>query len=158
MRAHPIAALAALSLAACNDTSAPAPPPTASETEVPPREARSPIEPPSQGETTAAAAIPAAIQGRWGLGPNDCDPSRSDAKGLLTIGPDSLTFYESVGELRDIRERDDSRIRASFAFTGEGMSWTRDEALRVEDGGKALIRQEYGEDGPPGPLRYSRCP
>ena len=29
--------------------------------------------------------IPAAIRGRWGLVPADCEPGRSDAKGLLTI-------------------------------------------------------------------------
>src|SRR6478752_2914554 len=43
----------------------------------------------------AAMAIPAALQGRWGLTPADCMSGRSDAKGLLTIAADGLQFYES---------------------------------------------------------------
>src|SRR5687767_670720 len=31
-----------------------------------------------------AAAIPAALHGRWGLTPADCTSTRGDAKGLLT--------------------------------------------------------------------------
>jgi hypothetical protein len=105
----------------------------------------------------AASTIPAAIQGRWGLVPADCEPGRDDAKGLLTIGPTKLEFYESVGTLTEIEEASDTRIRAAFAFTGEGMTWQRDETLDAQDNGQTLIRREYGEDAAPGPLRYSKC-
>jgi len=105
----------------------------------------------------APSTIPTAIQGRWGMVPADCDPARDDAKGLLTIGPTKLEFYESVGTLTDIEEASATRIRASFAFTGEGMAWQRDAALEVQDNGQTLIRREYGEDAAPGPLRYSKC-
>ncbi|MBN9507289.1 MAG: hypothetical protein J0I69_14845 [Altererythrobacter sp.] len=120
------------------------------------------IESPSAGITTPSptpvpSTIPAAIQGRWGMVPADCDPARDDAKGLLTIGPTKLEFYESVGTLTSIAEASASRIRASFAFTGEGMEWQRDETLDVQDNGQTLIRREYGEDAAPGPLRYSKC-
>lgn len=101
--------------------------------------------------------IPTAIQGRWGMVPADCDPARDDAKGLLTIGPTKLEFYESVGTLTGIEEASATRIRASFAFTGEGMAWQRDAALEVQDNGQTLIRREYGEDAAPGPSRYSKC-
>ncbi len=158
MRIFPTVALAALALASCNDTSEPAPDSPASETAVPamPEPSASPTL--SAVDTVAPKQIPAALQGCWGLGPNDCDPSRDDAKGLLTIGPDTLTFYESRARLGEVKEIDDSRIRASFDFAGEGMTWSRDEVLGTQDSGKTLIRREYGEDAAPGPLRYMRCP
>ena len=105
----------------------------------------------------AASAIPAAIQGRWGLVPADCEPGRDDAKGLLTIAADKLEFYESVGTLGEVEEAGPKRIRASFDFTGEGMTWQRDVLLELEDGGTALIRREYGQDAAPEPLRYAKC-
>lgn len=117
--------------------------------------------PATQTETPSAAVtanqIPAPLQGRWGLVPADCEPGRADAKGLLVIGPTRLEFYESVGTLARITEGTDSRIRGSFGFTGEGMEWQRDVTLDVQEGGKTLIRREYGEDAAPGPFRYTKC-
>lgn len=104
-----------------------------------------------------AQSIPQAAQGRWGLVPADCTTKLGDEKGLLTIGPDSLKFYESQGKLGTIAERSDNRLRASFAFTGEGMEWTHDVVLDVQDGGKTLIRRNYGPDAEPGPYKYTRC-
>jgi hypothetical protein len=161
MRIFPTVALAALAVAGCNDTSAPAPAPSTDAASVPapatPTSSASSI-PSTSVDTPAAAQIPAAVQGRWGLVANDCDPARDDAKGLLTIGPDTLRFYESRAMLGSIEELDATRIRAKFEFTGEGMTWTRDELLDAQDGGKTLIRREYGADAAPGPLRYMRCP
>lgn len=105
----------------------------------------------------AVNTIPAAIQGRWGLVPADCTSTRGDAKGLLTIDGTKLRFYESVGTLDEIEEASDTRIRASFDFTGEGMTWERDVALEVQDNGRTLIRRESGEDAAPEPFRYSKC-
>ena len=83
--------------------------------------------------------------------------TRADNKGLLTITPTTLKFYESIGVLGAISERTDTRLRAAFAFEGEGMKWNRDMTLDVQDGGKTLIRREYGDDAAPGPFKYSRC-
>ena len=114
---------------------------------------------PTSGSTTGLPelGIPEAIQGRWGLVPADCTSTRGDAKGLLTVSATTLTFYESRGILKRIIERSDTRLRAAFAFSGEGMTWSRDETLDVQDAGKTLIRREYGEDVAPGPFKYSRC-
>lgn len=136
---------ALLALAACDsgaqDTAAPtAPAVTATPTPSP-----------------TASTIPAAIQGRWGLVAADCEPGRDDAKGLLTIGTAKLEFYESVGTLSKIADADDSHVRAVFDFTGEGMTWERDELLEVQPGGRALSRREYGQDAAPEPFRYTRC-
>ena len=106
---------------------------------------------------TDASTIPAAIRGRWGLVPADCEPGRDDAKGLLTITADKLEFYESVGTLDSISEARPTRIRAAFDFEGEGMTWQREVVLDVQDGGATLIRREYGADAAPGPFRYAKC-
>ena len=99
--------------------------------------------------------IPVALQGNWGMVPADCTSTRGDAKGLLRISATTLTFYESVGKLGTIRDRTDKSIRADFAFSGEGMTWTRDEELSVA--GTKLTRTERGGDEPGGPFTYTKC-
>jgi len=146
--------LALFALAACNnDADQPEGAPTAVETAEP-----APAEPePEPAPTAAPTAIPAAIQGRWGLTEADCEPGRPDAKGLLTITAGKLEFYESVATLDGIDEASETRIRADFDFEGEGMTWEREIVLDVQDGGRTLIRREYGEDAAPDPFRYSQC-
>src|SRR4051794_12959918 len=61
-------------------------------TGAPPTDAAAAHAPPAQ---TPAAIIPAALQGRWGLAPNDCTSTKGDAKGLLIVGPADVKFYES---------------------------------------------------------------
>ena len=114
------------------------------------------VEPTDTG-TPAPTEIPASLHGRWGLVAGDCTLTRGDAKGLLEITADKLEFYESVATLDTIQEAEPTRIRASFDFEGEGMTWERDLVLDVQDGGNTLIRREYGEDAAPGPFRYTRC-
>lgn len=114
--------------------------------------------PAAEANQASAAGIPEALRGRWGLVAADCEPGRGDAKGLLVVSADKLEFYESVGTLGEASERTPQRLRASFAFTGEGMSWTRDMLLEAQAGGKALLRQEFGADSAPDPFRYMRCP
>lgn len=110
---------------------------------------------PTSTDPDAATAIPAHLQGRWGMVPADCTSTRGDAKGLLTIGPRTLKFYESVGTLASETERGDSLIRGQFSFTGEGMTWTRDVSLSAN--GNVLTRTERGGDEPGGPFTYTRC-
>lgn len=113
--------------------------------------------PPVDAESPIPTQLPAALQGRWGLVPADCDPARDDAKGLLTITADELEFYESVGTLGTITEAEPTRIRAAFDFEGEGMTWQRELVLDVQDDGATLIRREFGEDAAPEPFRYAKC-
>jgi len=118
---------------------------------------------PSASETafsdgaSSDTALPAAMQGRWGLVAEDCEPGRADGKGLLIISPRRLEFYESVASLSRISDATPNRVRASFAFTGEGMSWQRDMTIEVADDGRTLVRREFGEDAATEPLRYSKC-
>lgn len=153
MRRALMAALAALPIAACGESSEAEPRPEEVETVAP--------APPRDTASTLPAdqrAIPAPFQGRWALTEADCTAPRGEAKGLLRIGPEELTFYESVGTITEIEEAGANVIRGEFSFTGEGMTWSRDITLELQDGGEALIRREHGEGAAPDPFRYSKCP
>jgi hypothetical protein len=125
--------------------------------------ATTPAPPEAAPSATASPApdtgtdIPTALHGRWGLVLADCTSTKGDNKGLLTITGDTLRFYESVGTLGKIAERDAGRIAADFAMTGEGQSWTRRMTLDAQDNGQMLVRREQGDDAMPGALRYRRC-
>ncbi len=112
---------------------------------------------PAPAKIVLVAAIPAAMQGRWGLVPGDCTSQRGDAKGLLVIERSRLKFYESVARLGAVRERSESRIHAAFSFTGEGMDWTRDLTLELAGDGKTLVRREFGAEAAAEPFEYHRC-
>lgn len=101
----------------------------------------------------ASGAIPAALQGRWGLVPDDCTSTRGDAKGLLVVAADKLTFFESRARLDRPGTATADSVTGEFAFTGEGQSWRKTVTLRLDKG--ALVRTE---DDLPQPLRYQRCP
>ena len=142
-------AFAALSLAAC-DSGAEAPAPAESETgAATPTAAATPVELPTE--------IPAAFQGRFGMVPDDCTSTAGDAKGLLEITGTELKFYESVGTLETVTGATDGRFRGEFAFTGEGQEWQRDVVLDLREGGKILVRREFGEGASPEPFDYTRC-
>lgn len=156
MKQIPLIAMASfvLALSACSGGEAPQP------------EASSEA-PQTPGETavqeTAGAAlqentIPEVLRGRWGIVPGDCTSTASDAKGLMTVSSNQLTFYESVAELGDIDIRRPDSIAAPFTFSGEGESWILDVSLSTPDGGKTLIRQDHEADAAPRPLTYTKCP
>ena len=113
--------------------------------------------PPAASAAPPAAVIPSELQGRWGLVAADCDPARDDAKGLMEVAANTLTFYESRARLGAVRAAGPDRIRATFAFSGEGQEWTSDVELRSWERGAKLIREDRGPDAA-GPLTYMRCP
>ena len=98
------------------------------------------------------------MRGRFGLVPADCVTTRGDDKGLITLTAGRIRFYESVARLVEVREQERDRLRGRFAYSGEGMEWSRDAALALKDGGRTLILQEFGEDAVPGPQTFTRCP
>lgn len=105
----------------------------------------------------SAQQIPPAVQGRWGLVAADCIATRGDAKGLLTVTPTSLRFYESVGTLTRVRERERRGIVGEFSFSGEGSNWNRTITLEAQEGGQSLVRRDKGEGAAPDVLKYMRC-
>jgi hypothetical protein len=111
------------------------------------------IVPAAQARPAApAAAIPAALHGRWGLTPADCTSTRGDAKGLLVVSGDGLQFYESRAvPTANVGNSSDS-FSADFAFTGEGQSWTKFETLQLKK--EKLVRTE---SSPMASFTYARC-
>ena len=107
----------------------------------------------------AALAIPADFQGRWALTPEDCTSTRGDAKGLIEVTEEAVRFYESRGTLDKLSEGPDRPgvFRATFAFSGEGETWTREMQMAVSDDGSELVRSEFGEDALAEPLTYAKC-
>ena len=96
--------------------------------------------------------IPAALQGRWALGPNDCDESRDDAKGLLTITADALRFYESRAVPKGGIQADEDSISGEFSFTGEGQTWSKFQSLQLKK--QELVRTETN---PTASYSYAKC-
>ena len=156
-----LALLGAMALVSCSES---APENSDAENAVASGEEMMPVEPdggigdgaPPPMQESPAATIPASLQGRWGLVPADCTSTRGDAKGLLTIAPTTLTFYESRAQIGDVENVGANSISADFDFEGEGMRWERKIDLEASEGGARLIKREYGENAP-GPLEYSRC-
>lgn len=103
-------------------------------------------------------SVPLALQGRWGLVADDCDPRRDDAKGLMVVQADTLAFYESRATLARVDDRSETRLEGVFVFSGEGETWQRVLLLDLRDGGEGLMRQELGEGAAPDALHYIRCP
>ena len=121
----------------------PAPSPTAA----PPANATT-----SNAIPAAAAGIPAALQGRWGLTPADCTSTIGDAKGLLIVNSDELRFYESRAVPSPGIETSPDSVSGNFAFTGEGQAWEKYETLEVQK--DKLIRTERD---PVASFTYVRC-
>lgn len=155
MRARHFAFAALIALGACGSGSdeADQPAPQAeTATEIAPANT-----PPASADADDIDAIPAAFHGRWGLVAADCEPGRADAKGLLTIGTDRLEFYESVATLNEVQDASPTGIRATFDFTGEGMSWERDMAFELEDGAATMVRSEFENGAITDTFRYAKC-
>ncbi len=98
------------------------------------------------------AQIPLALHGRWGMTPADCTSTRGDAKGLLRVSGDRLRFFESVGRPESGIAITNNSISGTFSFTGEGQTWTREQALQIQ--GSNLSRTE---SDPRASFTYVRC-
>jgi hypothetical protein len=146
-----------LALAACQQEKAAAPDPETSQQALPVEEASTPAPTASSTAGIPEGGIPVALQGDWGMVPGDCTSTRGDNKGLLRITATTLQFYESLARLGGIKHRGESSLTADFEFTGEGMTWNREETLAVS--GDTLTRTERGGDEPGsgGPFTYKKC-
>jgi len=107
-------------------------------------------EQPSPPGTPEASMIPGQYRGRWGMNAADCDQSRSDNKGMITIGERSIRFYESTAILKERRPAIATSFAGLFAFTGEGQSWQK--VMTFTRTGDTLKRAEQE-----GTFTYKRC-
>jgi hypothetical protein len=95
-------------------------------------------------------AIPAQYRGRWGMTANDCDPDRSDNKGLMTVEADRLRVYESVATLQEQRPAIATSFSGTFSFEGDGQNWER--VITLTRTGDTLKRAQAD-----GSFTYRRC-
>lgn len=100
----------------------------------------------------ATAPIPAALHGRWGLTPADCDAPPGQAEGLLVVSAEKLLFHESVATPASSLETSGDSISGEFLFTGEGERERRFQSLQLQD--RQLIRSG---NGPAASFTYVRC-
>lgn len=103
-------------------------------------------------DPAAVAAIPANLQGRWGLTPADCTSALAQAKGLLVINSGELRFYESLAAPSKGVQADNQSISGDFNFSGEGKAWARFESLKRS--GDKLTRTEAD---PAASYTYAKC-
>lgn len=101
-------------------------------------------------DSPSTAVIPAQYRGRWGMNVNDCDPRRSDNKGLMTVRPNSIRFYESTASLQEQRPAIATSFSGTYSFTGEGQSWER--VVTLTRTGNTLKRADNE-----GSTTYTRC-
>ena len=107
---------------------------------------------PAKSEPKPSVAVPASLQGRWGLAPRDCTATASGAKGLLLVTANGLQFFESHAVPATEIGADTNSISGNFAFTGDGRSWTKYEALKVDH--RRLMRTEIN---PSTSFTYAKC-
>ena len=105
---------------------------------------------PSPPGTPEASMIPDQYRGRWGMVAADCDRNRSDAKGAITIGEQTIRFYEAVATLKERRPAIATSFAGLFAFTGEGQNWQK--VMTFTRTGDTLKRAEES-----GTFTYKRC-
>ncbi|HEU4961169.1 MAG TPA: hypothetical protein VFT56_12240 [Sphingomonas sp.] len=107
---------------------------------------------PQPKASALAYDVPPSFVGRWGLTRADCDPDRADTKGLLTIAPDKLSFYESKGRVDRIVRHSPYDVTLQLDMSGEGQSWTSTMRLTLDAASTRLVRTEGDRS-----YRYQRC-
>ena len=113
--------------------------------------ANMPVPPePAPPDQAQSATIPAQYHGRWGMVPADCTSTRGDAKGLITVGANSVRFYEAVAALKEQRPAIATSFSGLFSFTGEGQNW--EKVMTFTRTGDTLKRAEEA-----GTFTYTRC-
>ena len=107
---------------------------------------------PARSSPAPTATIPLALQGRWALAPSDCSSPDSPAKGLLVVTSQGLRFVELRAVPSSNIGVDKTSIGGNFAFTGDGRSWTKYEALKVGN-----HRPARTEINPTASFSYAKC-
>ncbi len=150
---RPVLPLAMLALSACaDDAEQPDDAPAA-------QEAALPVEP-DAGIGDGAPPPPALVEtiperflGVWDRAASGCDPhseTRTD------IGPGSIGFYESQGEVTRVAVDGPDRIAVSLAMEGEGERWDLVRSFTLSEGGETLTASAVGE-GQFEPVPLERC-
>ncbi|MCL4671751.1 MAG: hypothetical protein KJZ64_02180 [Sphingomonadaceae bacterium] len=141
-----------LALAACGSEPEPQPAPVEAVDANPAtveREADTPAS--TIPETTQ---IPERFIGVWDYVKGTCDPA-SDMR--LAIGQDRFEFYESVGEVKAVRNEGEATV-VDLAMEGEGETWDLPLRLVLKDGGERLHVTEPVNASDTDDYPRKRCP
>lgn len=90
-----------------------------------------------------AETIPAAFRAVWDYVEGSCDPA-SDLR--VEIGPETMQFYESFGEVTRIEVAGPQDIVVSLAMEGEGETWEMARRFTLSDDGRRLTPAAVGDD------------
>jgi hypothetical protein len=149
----PAALPAALLLAACSGSDDPAGEPETVETMMP-------VEPDGgigdgvgPPAPVTADIVPADYLGAWDYVEGTCDPA-SDLR--VEIGPRSMQFYESYGEITRIVVESPRDIVVSLAMEGEGEQWQMKRRFTLSDDGNTLTPSAV-DDEPFEPMPLKKC-
>lgn len=93
-------------------------------------------------------AIPAPFHGRWAPSEAACKTAKETP---FSIAPDVVNFYESHGKVQAIETTSDKDIKVTFAMTGEGDSWTKQNHLVLSENGANLTLDGRANVRCPGP-------
>lgn len=101
--------------------------------------------------TATTTALPAAFLGKWDAPPKPCStPYRSDMQ--LDITARELAFFESGGNIKNVKITGPRDVTAEVAMSGEGETWEKSLHMTLSDDGKTLTL----DDGKMG--TRVRCP
>ena len=136
-----------LALTACGSEPVPEPQPAPVETAEP-----QPAAP--TGPIAETALIPERFIGVWDYIEGTCDPA-SDMR--LAIGQDRFEFYESVGEVKAVRNQGETTV-VDLAMEGEGETWEESLRLVLKDDGERLHVTEPVNASDTDDYPRKRCP
>ncbi len=108
------------------------------------------------GPTRAARqlpGIPAPFVGVWDHVNGNCMPA-SDLR--MEIEPQRITFYESVGTVREVSPLGEDAVGVRLDMEGEGETWDSTLRLTLSDDGEILTPSNAG-DHPEDALARKRC-
>ncbi|MEP2550512.1 MAG: hypothetical protein ABJH26_04390, partial [Marinomonas sp.] len=86
--------------------------------------------------------IPAAFHGTWDYTKGTC-ADESDLR--MEVSEGQIIFYESVGQVRSIKAKDEMTLDVTLAMEGEGEVWTNVTRLVLSDDG-AILTPSAGPD------------
>jgi hypothetical protein len=102
--------------------------------------------------SSANGTIPAALQGRWGLTPQDCTLPLDKAKGLMVVESKELRFFGSRAVPSGDGVARANSFNGDFRLTGDGQTGVKFETLQLN--GDKLVRTE---SNPAASFTYARC-
>ena len=88
------------------------------------------------GTEITPAALPQHFLGEWNNPLSACGTGRSDMR--LIIRRDSISFWESDGEVKRVMRHNDRAVTVLATYSGEGQTWDRIDRLVLSRSGNEM--------------------